>query len=192
MVGRKLGNYEVVDKLGEGGMGEVWRARDARLNRTVAVKVLPAEFAGDPARRSRFEQEARALGALNHPNIVAIYDIGQSDGQAYLVSELVEGESLRKVIDRGAVSGRRLLDIAVQTAEAIAAAHALGIVHRDLKPENIMLSTRRTRESPRLRPGQAKRSGRIGRHRNSGTVAARDGSRNSRVYALLNRFAVRP
>lgn len=140
MQGRKLGNYEIVEKLGEGGMGEVWRARDARLNRSVAVKVLPSEFAGDPARRSRFEQEARALGALNHPNIVAIYDVGQSEGQAYLVSELVEGESLRKVIDRGAVAGRKLVDIAVQSAEAIAAAHALGIVHRDLKPENIMLT----------------------------------------------------
>ncbi len=140
MIGRKLGNYEVVDKLGEGGMGEVWRARDARLNRTVAVKVLPAEFAGDPSRRARFEQEARALGALNHPNIVAIYDIGQSDGQAYIVSELVEGESLRKIIDRGPLTGRKLNDIAVQTAEAVAAAHALGIVHRDLKPENIMVT----------------------------------------------------
>lgn len=140
MTGRKLGNYEIVDKLGEGGMGEVWRARDARLNRTVAVKVLPAEFAGDPARRSRFEQEARALAALNHPNIVAIYDLGQSDGQAYLVSELVEGESLRKVVDRGPLAGRKLTDIAVQAAEAVAAAHALGIVHRDLKPENIMLT----------------------------------------------------
>ena len=140
MTGRRLGNYEIVDKLGEGGMGEVWRARDARLNRTVAVKVLPAEFAGDPARRSRFEQEARALAALNHPNIVAIYDLGQSDGQAYLVSELVEGESLRKVVDRGPLTGRKLADVAVQAAEAVAAAHALGIVHRDLKPENIMLT----------------------------------------------------
>jgi eukaryotic-like serine/threonine-protein kinase len=140
MIGRKLGNYEIVDKLGEGGMGEVWRARDARLNRTVAVKVLSAEFAGDPARRQRFEQEARALGAVNHPNIVAIYDIGQSDGRAYLVSELVEGESLRKIIDRGPLGFRKLIEIAVQTAEAIAAAHALGIVHRDLKPENIMVT----------------------------------------------------
>jgi dipeptidyl aminopeptidase/acylaminoacyl peptidase len=140
MTGRKLGNYEILDKLGEGGMGQVWRARDARLSRSVAVKILPADVAGDPGRRQRFEQEARALGALNHPNIVAVYDIGQSDGQAYIVSELVEGESLRAVIERGPVPGRKLLDIATQTAEAIAAAHALGIVHRDLKPENIMLT----------------------------------------------------
>jgi len=140
MTGRKLGNYEVLDKLGEGGMGEVWRARDSRLNRDVAVKVLPESVSGDPARRIRFEQEARALGTLNHPNIVAVYDIGQTDGQAYIVSELVDGDSLRKVIDRGPIPNRRLLDIAVQTAEALAAAHALGIVHRDLKPENIMVT----------------------------------------------------
>ena len=140
MIGRKLGNYEIVDKLGEGGMGEVWRARDARLNRTVAIKVLPTEFAGDRGRRARFEQEARALAALNHPNIVAIYDLGQSDGEAYIVSELVEGEPLRKIIDRGPTPSRKLTEIGVQIAEAIAAAHALGIVHRDLKPENIMVA----------------------------------------------------
>src|SRR5947209_8684061 len=140
MTGRKLGNYEIVDKLGEGGMGQVWRARDARLSRSVAIKILPPDVAGDPVRRQRFEQEARALGALNHPNIVAVYDIGQSDGQAYIVSELVEGESLRALIERGPVTGRKLLDIATQTADAVAAAHALGIVHRDLKPENIMLA----------------------------------------------------
>jgi Tol biopolymer transport system component len=140
MTGRRLGNYDILDKLGEGGMGQVWRAKDARLNRSVAVKILPADVAGDPVRRERFEQEARALGALNHPNIVAVYDIGQSDGQAYIVSELVDGEALRAVIERGPVTGRKLLDIATQTADGIAAAHALGIVHRDLKPENIMQS----------------------------------------------------
>ena len=140
MTGRKLGNYDILDKLGEGGMGQVWRAKDARLNRSVAVKILPPDVAGDTVRRERFEQEARALGALNHPNIVAVYDIGQSDGQAYIVSELVEGEALRAVIERGPITGRKLLDIATQTADGIAAAHALGIVHRDLKPENIMLS----------------------------------------------------
>src|SRR4051794_15652599 len=140
MTGRKLGNYDILDKLGEGGMGQVWRAKDARLNRSVAVKILPPDVAGDPVRRERFEQEARALGALNHPNIVAVYDIGQTDGQAYIVSELVEGESLRAIIERGPIGGRKLLDLAMQTAEGIAAAHALGIVHRDLKPENIMLA----------------------------------------------------
>jgi eukaryotic-like serine/threonine-protein kinase len=140
MTGRKLGSYEVLEKLGEGGMGEVWRARDERLNRSVAIKILPAEVAGDPARRQRFEQEARSLAALNHPNIVSVYDIGQNNGQSYIVSELVDGEPLRAVIERGPPGLRRLLDIATQMAEGIAAAHALGIVHRDLKPENIMVS----------------------------------------------------
>src|SRR3954470_21541193 len=108
MTGRKLGNYDILDKLGEGGMGQVWRAKDARLNRSVAVKILPPDVAGDPARRERFEQEARALGALNHPNIVAGDDIGQTGGQADIVSELVEGESLRTIIERGPIVDRKL------------------------------------------------------------------------------------
>jgi eukaryotic-like serine/threonine-protein kinase len=140
MTGRKLGNYEIVEKLGEGGMGEVWRARDTRLSRFVALKVLPAEVAGDMNRRQRFEAEARAVGALNHPNIVAVYDVGQDDGRAYMVSELVDGESLRALIGRGPVGARALLDIAAQIADGLAAAHSVGIVHRDLKPENIMVT----------------------------------------------------
>ncbi len=140
MQGQRLGNYEILDKLGQGGMGEVWRARDERLNRTVAVKILPPELANDPQRRARFEQEARALAALNHPNIVSVYDIGNDDGRSYIVSEFVDGEPLRAVIDRGALPVRKLIDYTVQIAEALAAAHDLGIVHRDLKPENIMLT----------------------------------------------------
>jgi len=140
VAGRILGNYEILDKLGEGGMGEVWRARDRRLQRTVAVKILPSAAGQDPTRRARFEQEARALGALNHPNIVAIYDVGEDGGSSYLVSELVEGESLRAVLDRGPLPARKAVEIAVQMADGMAAAHALGIVHRDLKPENVMLN----------------------------------------------------
>ncbi|HEY6392734.1 MAG TPA: WD40 repeat domain-containing serine/threonine protein kinase, partial [Bryobacteraceae bacterium] len=140
MPGRSLGNYEIVDKLGEGGMGEVWRARDERLHRMVAIKILPPDVAGDPSRRARFELEARALAALNHPNVVAVYDVGQDDGRAYIVSELVEGESLRALLDRGPLPVRKAIEIAVQMAEGMAAAHALGIVHRDLKPENVMLT----------------------------------------------------
>jgi eukaryotic-like serine/threonine-protein kinase len=140
MDGRKLGNYEIVDKLGEGGMGEVWRARDTRLSRFVALKVLPTEVAGDVNRRQRFEAEARAVGALNHPNIVAVYDVGQDDGRAYMVSELVDGESLRALINRGPAGARQLRDIAAQIADGLAAAHGVGIVHRDLKPENIMVT----------------------------------------------------
>ena len=140
VAGRILGNYEILDKLGEGGMGEVWRARDRRLQRLVAVKILPRDVADDPGRRARFEQEARALGALNHPHIVAVYDFGEDGGRAYMVSELVEGESLRALLERGALPVRKAIEIAVQIAEAIAAAHALGIVHRDLKPENAMVT----------------------------------------------------
>src|SRR5260370_20145186 len=121
-------------------MGEVWRARDERLHRMVAIKILSPDVASDPTRRARFEQEARALGALNHPNIVSIYDVGQDDGRAYIVSELVEGESLRALLDRGPLPVRKTIDIAVQMAEGMAAAHALGIVHRDLEPENAMLT----------------------------------------------------
>lgn len=121
-------------------MGEVWRARDQRLQRNVAVKILPADVTGDPSRRARFEQEARALGALNHANIVAIYDIGNDNGRFYIVSELVDGESLRAALDRGALPLRKAIDIAGQIADGMAAAHALGIVHRDLKPENVMVT----------------------------------------------------
>src|SRR5271169_3248077 len=101
MKGKTLGNYEILDKLGEGGMGEVWRARDTRLGRSVALKVLPPELANDTNRRQRFEAEARAVGQLSHPNIVAVYDVGQQDGLGYMVSELVEGESLRALINKG-------------------------------------------------------------------------------------------
>jgi Tol biopolymer transport system component len=141
VIGRKLASYEVLEKLGEGGMGEVWRACDQRLNRMVAIKMLPPALAVDPGLRARFEQEARALGALNHPNIVTIYDVGQDeDGRAYMVSELVEGESLRAVLDRGPLAARKAVEFAGQIAEGMAAAHALGIIHRDLKPENVMVT----------------------------------------------------
>jgi eukaryotic-like serine/threonine-protein kinase len=138
--GAQLGPYEVQSLLGAGGMGEVYRARDARLNRTVALKILPSQVAADPGRRQRFEQEARAASALNHPNIVSVYDIGAQDGLAYIVSELIEGESLRDVIQRGPMPVSRLVDLAGQIAAALAAAHAAGVIHRDLKPENIMVT----------------------------------------------------
>jgi serine/threonine protein kinase len=140
MKGRKLGNYEIIDKLGEGGMGEVWRGRDTRLGRSVALKVLPPELANDPNRRQRFEAEARAVGQLNHPNIVAVYDVGQQDGLGYMVSELVDGESLRALINRGPLPLRKLVDLGAQIADGLAAAHGSGIIHRDLKPENIMVT----------------------------------------------------
>jgi serine/threonine protein kinase len=121
-------------------MGEVYRARDMRLGREIALKVLPADVSADASRRQRFEQEAKAASALNHPNILSIYDVGSEGGVAFMVSELVEGESFRALIERGPLGLRKLLDIAVQVADGLAAAHAAGIVHRDIKPDNLMLT----------------------------------------------------
>jgi serine/threonine protein kinase len=138
--GTKLGPYEIISPLGAGGMGEVYRARDTRLERDVALKILPESFTREPDRLRRFEQEARAVAALNHPNILAIHDIGQHNGAPFLVSELLEGESLRAVLDRGPVAQRKTIDHGVQIAHGLAAAHEKGIVHRDLKPENVFIT----------------------------------------------------
>ncbi len=138
--GTKLGPYEITGALGAGGMGEVYRARDTRLERDVAIKVLPASFSSDPERLRRFEQEARAVAALNHPNILAIYDIGTHEGSPFLVTELLEGETLRERLQEGALPVRKALEIAAQAAQGVAAAHDKGIVHRDLKPANIFLT----------------------------------------------------
>lgn len=139
-VGSKLGPYEILSPIGAGGMGEVYRARDTRLGRDVALKILSDSFARDPERLRRFEQEARAVAALNHPNIVALYDIGAQDGRPYLVSELLDGQSLREVLKDGAIPARKAGDYAVQVASGLAAAHEKGIIHRDLKPENIFIT----------------------------------------------------
>jgi len=136
----KLGVYEILAPLGAGGMGEVYRARDPRLKREVAVKILSPETVLDSERLKRFEQEAQAASALNHPNILVVHDFGADNNIYYLVSELVEGESLRKLLQKGVLSTKKLLDIAVQIADGLAAAHRAGIVHRDLKPENIMVT----------------------------------------------------
>src|SRR5438105_2076657 len=138
--GRQLGPNEILSLLGAGGMGEGYRAREARFGRTVALKVLPPGVAADTGRRSRLEQEARAASALNHPNILTVFDTGSEDGLAYIVSELIDGESLREMLKRGPIPQNRLIEIASQVADALAAAHAARIVHRDLKPENIMLT----------------------------------------------------
>jgi serine/threonine protein kinase/WD40 repeat protein len=138
--GTKLGPYEILAFIGAGGMGEVYRARDVRLGREVAVKVLPESLARDPDRLRRFEQEARAVAALSHPNILPIYDIGSSDGSPYLVSELLEGETLRQVLNEGPLPRRKAIEYAVQIAQGLAAAHERGIIHRDLKPENVFIT----------------------------------------------------
>src|SRR5262249_5853671 len=138
--GSRLGPYEVVSPLGAGGMGEVWRARDGRLSREVAVKLLPAEVAGDASRLKRFEKEARAASALSHPNIVTIYGIGSENSVSYIAMGLVAGKTLRELLFGGSLPIKRLLQIAVQIAEGLARAHDAGIVHRDLKPENVMVT----------------------------------------------------
>lgn len=138
--GTKLGPYEIVSTLGAGGMGEVYRARDPRLKREVAIKVLPQALSLDPDRLRRFEQEALATAALNHPNILAVFDIGTNKGSPYVVSELLEGETLRERLRGGSLAVRKALDYALQIAHGLAAAHEKGIVHRDLKPENLFLT----------------------------------------------------
>jgi len=135
----RLGPYEIVSRLGAGAMGEVYRARDSRLGRDVAIKILPADVSTDPSRRARFEQEARAVAALNHPNILGLYDIGNEGGVSYIVTEFVAGETLSALLERGPLPARKMLDIAVQIADGMAAAHAARITHRDLKPLNIMM-----------------------------------------------------
>src|ERR1035438_654555 len=137
----RLGPYEILARLGAGAMGEVYRARDTRLGREVAIKILPADLSGDPGRRARFEQEARAVAALNHPNILGLYDIGNDNDVSYIVTELVPGETLAALIQRGPLPVKRLIEIAVQIADGMAAAHAARISHRDLKPANIMISS---------------------------------------------------
>jgi serine/threonine protein kinase/Tfp pilus assembly protein PilF len=137
--GARLGPYEILAPLGAGGMGEVYRARDTRLHRDVAIKVLPASFSADPDRLRRFEGEARAASALNHPGILTIHDIGTHEGAPYLVSELLEGESLRERLKDGALKSRTAVEVAVQVAQGLAVAHEKGIVHRDLKPENLFV-----------------------------------------------------
>jgi len=138
--GTKLGRYEIRSKIGAGGMGEVYRARDEKLNRDVAIKVLPAAFAENGERLHRFEQEAQAVAALNHPNILAVYDVGTHDGAPYVVSELLEGETLREAVDQHELSARKAVAYATQIARGLSAAHEKGIIHRDLKPANIFIT----------------------------------------------------
>jgi serine/threonine protein kinase len=140
-VGMRFGRYELLERLGAGGMGEVYRARDLQLLRDVAVKFLPEPFASSPVRLARFTREARTASSLNHPNILTVHDVGQADGLHFMVTELVEGVTLRQLLRaESRLSTRRALDLAAQMAEGLAKAHAAGIVHRDLKPENVMVT----------------------------------------------------
>ena len=135
-----LSHYRIVSKIGAGGMGEVYKAHDSRLDREVAIKVLPPEMSGDEDRLRRFEQEAKATSALNHPNILTVYDIGEHEGSPFIVSELLEGEELRQRLDEGPIALRKVTEYAQQIVSGLTAAHEKGIVHRDLKPENLFLT----------------------------------------------------
>src|SRR2546427_4289142 len=138
--GTKLGPYEIVSPLGAGGMGEVYRARDSSLGRDVAIKVLPVAYSENADRLRRFVQEAQAAGELNHPNILVIHHVGTHEGAPYIVSELLEGETLRERLHGGALPQRKAIDYGLQVAHGLAAAHEKGIVHRDLKPENVFVT----------------------------------------------------
>jgi len=140
MTGTRLGSYEILAKLGEGGMGEVYRAKDTKLNRDVAIKVLPASVAQDPERLARFKREAQVLASLNHPNIAAIYGLDEAHEKLFLVLELVGGEDLSERLNRGPIPIDQALEIAKQIATALEEAHDKGIVHRDLKPANVKLT----------------------------------------------------
>ena len=137
MIGKMLTHYEITSLIGRGGMGEVYLAKDRRLGRDVAIKVLPVEFAQDADRVSRFQREAKLLAILNHPNIASIHGLEESDGTSFLVMELVEGETLAERLKRGPIPVEESLRLALQMAEALEAAHEKGIIHRDLKPANI-------------------------------------------------------
>ncbi|HSE41256.1 MAG TPA: serine/threonine-protein kinase, partial [Acidobacteriota bacterium] len=134
-----IAHYKIIKKIGSGGMGDVYLAEDTRLNRNVAIKVLPSEFTKDKERIRRFEREARALSALNHPYILTVHDIGQIDSSTFIVSEYIEGETLRHQMRASKIPLKEILTIVIQVAEALDAAHRVAIIHRDIKPENIML-----------------------------------------------------
>jgi serine/threonine-protein kinase len=138
LIGHTISHYQVLSLIGAGGMGEVFLAEDTRLGRKVALKVLPPAFTGDPDRIRRFEQEAKAASALNQPNILTIYEIGEIDNCHFIVSEYIEGETLRRLMKNGEMTYGAMLDIAIQVASALSAAHAAGLTHRDIKPENVM------------------------------------------------------
>jgi len=140
--GSNLGPYEILSPLGAGGMGEVYLARDSRLDRTVAIKVLPSHLADNPDLKQRFEREARAVSSLNHPHICTLHDIGEHEGKPFIVMERLEGETLADLVSRGAMARSEIVELGIQIADALESAHAKGIVHRDIKPANVFINSR--------------------------------------------------
>ncbi len=138
--GARLGPYEILAAIGAGGMGEVYKARDTRLDRTVAIKVLPADVSGDPERRARFEREAKTIAGLSHPHICPLFDVGDHHGAMFLVMEHLVGQTLAERLEKGPLPLEQVLTVATEIAEALSAAHRQGIIHRDLKPGNVMLT----------------------------------------------------
>ena len=157
MEGQTIEHYKIAERIGKGGMGEVYRATDTKLNRDVAIKVIPDLFAKDPDRMARFSREAQVLASLNHPNIAAIYGLEESGGKRALVMELVDGETLAERIKRGSIPVQEALEIAKQIAEALEEAHEHGFIHRDLKPANVKNHLERYRKGFGFRPGQSPR-----------------------------------
>ncbi len=154
---KKFGRYQILSQLGKGGMGEVYLALDGRLSRKVALKILPGKFAADIELLRRFEREAATTSALNHPNILTVFEFGKEEGLHFITTEFVEGETLRDKLKRERMSFSEILGVAEQIASALAAAHEAGIVHRDIKPENIMLREGRFGQSSRFRSGEIHR-----------------------------------
>ncbi|MBK6315120.1 MAG: serine/threonine protein kinase [Blastocatellia bacterium] len=160
MIDQTLSHYRITSKLGSGGMGDVYLAEDiGELERTVALKVIPAELAADPQRMQRFVQEARAVSALNHPNILTVFEFGQEGETRFIATEYVEGKTLRQYSNEASLGASEVLDIATQIAAALDAAHGKGVVHRDIKPENVMVRKDGIIEGARLWPGEAGRAG---------------------------------
>jgi serine/threonine protein kinase len=188
--GRRLGPYEIATLLGAGGMGEVYRARDTRLDRLVAIKVLPAHLTANDASRARFEREARAISALSHPNICALYDVGRDGATEYLVMEYLEGQTLADLLVRGPLPRSQFVKLGAQIAEALQHAHRAGIVHRDLKPGNIMI-TNSGAKLLGLRSGEVRRSGigtsRPGGDRDAPRAADRGGNGRGDVPVHVSR-----